>query len=141
MSAAIEMTAEISVPSSRRRMLALWVRTGLSIAIVLSLPVFFPMFLRSVDPQRERVEMAQALEHQQRSGGEPVVLRSGEVGRAVVFTSASPSAREDASTQRGLMWWSRLLAAVMLIGAFRRTLQLVRIPAGQDHATMQLRDT
>jgi hypothetical protein len=109
-----------------RRLLAIWVRAIFTVTILLALPVLYPRFVRAVDPQRERREMAQALERQQRAGGERTVLPSGEIRHAIVFTPASPSERSDANQLRGLVWWARLLALVVLLGASRRTYLLVK---------------
>lgn len=122
----VAMTEALPLSSTRRRMLVLWIRTVLTMVVVFSLPALNAQFIRAMNPNHEREEMAQALEHQQRSAGERVVLQSGEEVRAIVFTRASPSAAQDAAHQRGVLWWSRLLAAILFIGALRRTFELWR---------------
>lgn len=104
----------------------MWLRGAIVIAIVLAIPAIFPRFIRAVDPGRARGSMEQALERRQRAGGDMVVLPSGETRRAVVYTAATPSADAAAAQQRGLVWWSRLLAAVFAAGLLRHTVRLLR---------------
>lgn len=109
-------------PTLRRELLRIWVRGVLVIAILLSLPVLYPYFLRAVDPQYERREIAQAQEQRQRAGGDVVVTPSGEVRRAVVYTPASSEVRQS----RGLVWWTRLLAAVAGLGMVNQSRRVLR---------------
>ena len=109
-----------------RRLLTVWIRTLLTVAILLALPALYPRFMRAVDPQRERQEMAQKLEREQRAHEERTVLPSGEIRHSIVFTPASPSERSDAAQLRGLVWWARLLALVVVLGAARRTYRIVK---------------
>lgn len=132
----VTMMQELVVPSSRREMLALWVRNGISIAMLLAIPTLFPLALRAVNPNFEREEIARVQEREQRSGGERVVLPSGEVRRAIVYTAARPDP-EDSPSRRASVWWSRVMAAVLLIATIRRTLQLRRARAA--HAVVSSR--
>jgi hypothetical protein len=106
--------------------MAIWLRSALAIAILLAIPILFPIILRAVNPQRARTAIAQGAERQRRVGGEAIVLASGEPARAVALPPASPPARSDAIQRRGLRWWCGTLAAVTLLGTVSRTRRLAR---------------
>lgn len=131
-------TAASPVPTLRRRMLRLWVRSAFQIAIILAIPALSLLFDRAVNPQYERQEMARALERKLRSEGEPVVLRSGEIRRAVVYTPAGPSFGNPTAL-RASTWWSLLVAAALFIGTILQTLRLRRVPAEQATLSLHVR--
>ena len=106
--------------------MVMWVRGAFVVTALLLFPQLFLRLERAMTPGLERTEIAQAIEARQRAAGEVIVLPSGEVRRAVVFTPAHPSANADAAVYRGLTWWSRLLAAVAVLGMLRDTRRLVR---------------
>ena len=126
------VTASAPIPTLRRRLLQLWVGAAfqIAIAIALSIPASRRMVDRAVNPRHDREEMACALERRQRSEGDPVVLPSGEIRRAVVYTPACQSL-EDSETHRALTWLFRLIALALLIGTIRQTLRLRRTPVEQ----------
>lgn len=134
------MTAASPVPTLRRRMLLLWVRSAFQIAIALSIPLSVPalslMLDRVFNPRYEREEIARALERKARSEGDVVVLPSGEIRRAVVYTPAGASPKNPAA-HRTLSWWSRLIAAALLIEAIRQTLRLRRAPVEQAAVSLR----
>jgi hypothetical protein len=47
-----------------------------------------------------------------------------------IYTAAKPLADATAAQQRGLVWWSRILAAVFAAGLLRRTARLLRRDRG-----------
>lgn len=107
--------------SAKQRLVRLWTRGLIMIATVLAVPLLYPKFVRAVDSQAPGRERAQVAERQARAGGERHVTASGDTVRAVVYTPASPSEASTRTLHRGLTWWSRLLAFVMVIGLLRTT--------------------
>jgi hypothetical protein len=120
-----------STASRRRELAAIWLRGAVIIAAILAIPRIFPGVMRVINPNSEREAMAQELERRQRASGEPVVSPSGESLRAVVYLPANPSADAAAAQQRGLVWWSRVLAAVFAAGLIQRSVRLVRRSDGE----------
>jgi hypothetical protein len=120
-------------PSSgplRRELAAIWRRGAVIIVVILAIPAIFPGVVWVLNPNGEREVMAQQLERRQRAGDEPVLSPRGETLRAVVYLPARPSAVVAASQQRGLVWWSRVLAAVFAAGLLQRSVRLMRRAKG-----------
>jgi anti-sigma factor RsiW len=101
------------------------------IAVILAIPRIFPGVVRMMNPNSERDAMAQELERQQRASAERMVSPRGETLHAVVYLPARPSAEPTAAQQRGLIWWSRVLAAVLAAGLLQRTIRLMRRAGGE----------
>ncbi|MEO7713753.1 MAG: hypothetical protein ABIV10_12630 [Gemmatimonadaceae bacterium] len=104
----------------------------------LSVPALSLVLDRAFNPRYEREEIARALERKARSEGDVVVLPSGETRRAVVYTPAGASPKDPAAN-RILTWWSRLIAAVILIETIRQTLRLRRAPVEQAAESSRMR--
>lgn len=116
----------------RRELLRRWIRGIVAIAIILSIPAVFSRLPRVTDPQRERAEAVRAAERLQRAGSERVVTASGETLRAVIYLPAAPSEAANAAQQRGLVWWSRILAAVIGLGLVSGTWRTLRRRPNRD---------
>ena len=112
--------------SSRRALLRRWIRGSLTIGLLLMLPAAYTRLAASLDPHRERREIAQAIERQQRASGVLTVTETGQTVRAVVYSPTSPTQEESEALHRALVWWSRLLAAVAALGLLHKTWQAVR---------------
>ena len=116
----------------RRQLVAVWARALLVIAFALAMPTLYPLLMRVADPGRERLELAWALERQQRAAGDIVVTPTGERRRAVVVTPAAPSEQAEKVTIQELTRWGRLLALFVVLGAATRTYHVFR--AARDAA-------
>jgi len=114
---------------TRRTLVIAWVRGVLAIAALLIMPSAFRRLIHAIDPHQERLEVAQAAERQQRAAAESFTTSTGEVRRAVVTTPAYPSEADEEANQRGLRWWSRFLAVMVLLGLIRQTWRVMRAPA------------
>lgn len=130
-----DQIAELSVTSTQasdpvsvisRSLVIVWIRALVVASGLLVLPGLYPRLIRRLDPRQERLEIAHAVERQQRVAGERVVLPSGEVRRAVVVTPAYPSEATEAREQRAFLWWGASLAVLVIVGAMRDTYLLLR---------------
>jgi hypothetical protein len=112
--------------STRRALVRRWVRGAIAIGLFLVLPTLFTHLLGALDPHRERAELARAAEREQRANGVPFVTSSGDTVRAVVYSPAHPGQAAEDAQHRGLVWWSRLLAAVTALGLLTGTWRTLR---------------
>src|SRR5688500_2228405 len=92
-----------------------WLRGARAVPGILAMPAWLDVVQRTLDPGRERRELAYAVERQQRAGGETFIARTGERVRAVVYTPVYPSEADEISRRRQAVRWSRFLAALSVL--------------------------
>ena len=112
--------------SLRPALLRQWVPGIASIGLLLTMPATFERLQASLDPFRERREIAWEAEREQRARGTPYVTAAGETVRAVVHSPTSPTQAEEDARRRSLVWWCRVLAALIALGLVARTWETVR---------------